>query len=166
MKIFLLRHGIAFEHGTPGFKESARPLTAKGERKMRQIAKAMRAMNLDFDVVLSSPLVRTRQTAEIVTEALRMTKLLKFSDALMPEGNQKQLIQLLQRIRPLPKNVLLVGHEPYLSQFLSLLVTGNFDSQFEMKKGGLCKITVERLKASRCAVLEWLLTPRQMERMV
>jgi len=57
---------------------------------------------------------------------------------------------------------LLVGHEPYLSELISLLVAGDSSLCVVMKKGGLCKLSVETLKHGRCACLEWLLTPKQM----
>ena len=67
MELYILRHAIAVERGSPGFEEdSTRPLTPAGEGKMRQIAKGMRALSVDPDLILSSPYVRARQTAEIV----------------------------------------------------------------------------------------------------
>jgi phosphohistidine phosphatase SixA len=62
--------------------------------------------------------------------------------------------------------VLLVGHEPHLGELTSLLVAGQAGCGFTFKKGGLARLTTEALKAGRCATLEWLLTPRQMLRMV
>ena len=58
--------------------------------------------------------------------------------------------------------MLLVGHEPYLSGLISLLVSGEATCAVVMKKGGLCKLSIESLKPGRCAALEWLLTPKQM----
>ena len=75
MKLYILRHGIAVEPGTPGYETDAdRPLTSEGERKMRQIAGAMEALELSFDLILSSPYLRARQTAEIVAEVLTARK--------------------------------------------------------------------------------------------
>src|ERR1035438_4666613 len=72
MNLFILRHGIAVEPGTHGYEKDAdRPLTPEGERKLLQIAEAMEALDLTFDLILSSPYLRARQTAEIVAEALR-----------------------------------------------------------------------------------------------
>jgi phosphohistidine phosphatase len=62
----------------------------------------------------------------------------------------------------MPANVLLVGHEPGLSQLISLLVAGEAGVSILLKKGSLCKLSVESLKPGRCATLEWLLTPKQM----
>ena len=69
MNLYILRHGIAVEHGAPGYaKDADRPLTPEGERKLGQIAEAMKALELTFDLILSSPYLRARQTAEIVAE--------------------------------------------------------------------------------------------------
>jgi phosphohistidine phosphatase len=163
MNLFILRHGIAVERSTPGYsKDADRPLTPEGERKLRLIAKAMQALELGFDLVLSSPYPRARQTAEVVAEALDLRKRLDFSDSLVPDGSTQQLVEVLNRLRPLPERVLLVGHEPYLSGLISLLVSGKESCIVVLKKGGLCKLTTESLKHGRCAALEWLLTPRQL----
>jgi phosphohistidine phosphatase len=166
MNLYVLRHGIAVEPGTPGFeRDSDRPLTPEGKRRLRQIAAAMKKMDLRFDLILSSPFVRAKQTAEIVAEELKLKKQLKFSDELAPGGSSKALIQKLNGWEPAPENVLLVGHEPCLSRLVSLLVSGGADAAIEMKKGGLCKLEAAELRHGQCARLAWLLTPAQMELM-
>lgn len=167
MNIFILRHGIAVERGTPGFDNDAdRPLLPKGERRLRAAAAAMEQMDLSFDLILSSPFLRAKRTAEIVAKKLKLKRRLQFSSALTPDGSFKSLIKQLNELRPGPENVLLVGHEPYLSQLISLLVAGDENVAVEMKKGGLCKLEADPLRAGRCAKLAWLLTPAQMELMV
>ena len=163
MNLYILRHGIAVEPGTPGYENDAdRPLTPEGERKLLQIAEAMEELDLAFDLILSSPYRRARETAEIVAEALKLRKKLEFSDSLTPGGSTKKLVEYLSRLQPQPDQVLLVGHEPYLSGLVSLLVAGNPGFSVVFKKGGLCKLTAESLIQGRCAALEWLLTPKQM----
>ena len=82
-----MRHGLAVERGTTGFKDDGlRPLTPKGRRQLRKIAAAIKKMNLRCDQILSSPLVRAKQTAEIVAAGLKLKKQLKFSNALAPAG--------------------------------------------------------------------------------
>jgi phosphohistidine phosphatase len=163
MKLYILRHGIAVEPGTPGYETDAeRPLTPEGERKLKQIAAAMETLELSFDLILSSPYRRARQTAEVIAEGLKASKKLELSDTLMPRGNTAKLVELLNRLKPSPESVLLVGHEPYLSELISLLVSGRHDFAVVMKKGGLCKLSAEGLKHGRCATLDWLLTPKQM----
>jgi phosphohistidine phosphatase len=166
MELFLLRHGLAVERGTPGFEDDpARPLTPKGRRQLRKIAAAMKQMKLRSDLILSSPFLRAKQTAEIVAAGLKLEKRLKFSNALAPGGDAAILFRQLERLKPAPENVLLVGHEPDLSRLISRLLTGDRQLPLDFKKGGLCKLEIEKLRAGKCATLAWLLTPTQMKRM-
>jgi phosphohistidine phosphatase len=167
MNLFILRHGIAVEPGSPGYaKDADRPLTAEGERKTRRIAEATEVMDLGFDLILSSPYLRARQTAEIVAEVRKARKQLEYTEELTPGGSPRKLIEQLARLDPAPENILLVGHEPYLSGLVSLLVAGNEGFTVQLKKGGLCKLSTDSLIHGRCAMLEWLLTPKQMLGMV
>jgi phosphohistidine phosphatase len=167
MELYLLRHGLAVERGTAGFEnDSARPLTPKGRRQLRKIAAAMKQMDLNFDLILSSPLLRAKQTAEIVAAELKLKKRLKFSKALAPGGDAAVLFRQLERVKPSPGNVLLVGHEPDLSRLVSRLVTGGVQLKMDFKKGGLCRLDAENLRAGKCATLAWLLTPRQMKLLI
>ncbi|MCI0540415.1 MAG: phosphohistidine phosphatase SixA [Verrucomicrobiales bacterium] len=162
-EIYILRHGLAVERGTRGYaKDSDRPLTPEGRKKMRRIGKTMRQLDLAFDLILSSPYVRARQTAEIVAKALRAEKLLKFSEHLAAGGDAEELVEQLRKLHHSPPSILLVGHEPYLSQLISVLLSGAPDLALTLKKGGLCKLTAPRLTYTRCATLEWLLAPRHM----
>ena len=163
MILYILRHGIATEPDARMFaKDADRPLTPEGKRKLGQVAGAMEALGLSFDLILSSPYLRARQTAEIIAESLKARKRLELSDSLTPGGSAKKLVDLLNHLRPAPESVLLVGHEPYLSALISLLVSGDASFAVVMKKGGLCKLSAESLTPGRCATLEWLLTPKQM----
>ncbi len=164
MNIFILRHGIAVEPGTPGSgRDSERPLTPKGKRKLRKIAKAMAALEIHFDVILSSPYVRARQTAKRVARQLGLEKRLECTELLTPGGSARELLDVLKREYPNVENVLLVGHEPYLSELIAWLLSGSAQGvAITLKKAGLCKLTAESLHHGRCAKLEWLLTPEQL----
>ena len=163
MDLYILRHGIAVELGTEGITEdSARALTAEGEAKTRQIAAALKAMKLSFELILSSPFLRAKQTADIVAAKLKATGALKLTDALAVGGSPRTLVRSIANRKPVPQSVLLVGHEPYLSELISLLVAGPTGLDMTLKKGGLAKLAVPRLKYGRCATLEWLLTPKQL----
>ena len=154
------------EPGTPGYEnDSDRPLIPKGERRLRAAAAAMKKLELSFDLILSSPFLRARQTAEIIAEELKLKKRLQFCDALTPGGSLKDLVRQLDESRPAPESVLLVGHEPSLSRLVSLLVSGDEHATVEMKKGGLAKLETAELRHGHCARLAWLLTPSQMELM-
>lgn len=164
MELYLLRHGLAVERGTRGFEDdAARPLTPKGRRQMRKIAAAMEKIECNFDLILSSPLLRAKQTAEIVAAGLKLKKRLKFSNALAPGGEAAILLRQLAREKPGAKKILLVGHEPDLSRLVSLLVTGDWHLALDFKKGGLCRLEAQTLCAGKCATLAWLLTPKQMK---
>jgi len=166
MELFLLRHGLAVERGTPGFANDAdRPLTPQGRRQLRKIAAAMRQMELSFDEILSSPFLRARQTAEIVAKELNLKKRLTFADEMQPGGKAKKLIQLLTSLKPGPAKILLVGHEPDLSNLISWFVTGTPGAGLALKKGGLAKLEIKKIRAGKCATLACLLTPAQMRLM-
>lgn len=164
MEIYLLRHGIAVERDEHRGPDEERALTEEGRRKTRQAAKAMHVMRLSFDVIFSSPLVRALQTAEIVADTPRLKRRLQLTEHLAPQATSQKQIAWLKNLRPAPTTALLVGHEPNLSALISRLLTGDEDIAIHFKKGGLCKVTVER-PGSGCATLEWLLTPKQMELM-
>ncbi|HET7625624.1 MAG TPA: phosphohistidine phosphatase SixA [Verrucomicrobiae bacterium] len=157
MKLYILRHGDAVEHGDPRFVEDERPLTAKGIRETTRLAKTLRDREISFDALLSSPHTRARQTAEIV--ANRVEEEVRFSDHLKPEGDMEKLIAQIKKIRPAPKTVLLVGHEPYLTQLISELCLGGPGLPIQLKKGGLCRLQIEKLAKRNGAILEWLLPP-------
>jgi phosphohistidine phosphatase len=162
MEIYILRHGIAVERGTAGYKKDAdRPLTKEGKEKMQQIAEAMLALDLKFDLILSSPYTRAEQTAKIVAEEVGQE--VTFTDFLKPDGNPLELVREINDEKP--QRVLLVGHEPDLSRFVSLLISGGTEAAIELKKGGLCKLTTDNLAFGQCATLNWLLTPKLLREM-
>jgi phosphohistidine phosphatase len=160
MKLYILRHGDAVEFGDSRYKEAERPLTPRGIQRTKLLTHALRQMEISFDAVLSSPLLRAKETAEIVVRGMHLPATLKLTDSLAPSGSMESLVHEITAIRPIPDNALLVGHEPYLSGFISLLCTGGTELSLTMKKGGLCRLEVESPSCSRCAVLEWLMPPR------
>jgi phosphohistidine phosphatase len=166
MELFLLRHGIAAERGTEPFtNDSHRPLTAVGLKRTRKIARAIKALRPRFDLVLTSPYVRAKQTADIVLEVLELHSVLRLSSHLAPGAKPRALIAELQQLCKSEAHVLLVGHEPDLSRLASLLISGRTLSDITLKKAGLIKLQVDLLGAGRCASLEFLLTPRLLLRL-
>lgn len=160
MNLYILRHGIAVDHGTGEYKDSERPLTEEGIDKMKKTAKAMEKLDLNFDAILSSPFIRARQTAEIVAAKLNLQDKLELTDSLASGKTGKPLIEELQTEYKNDQKILLVGHEPDLSLLISKLTSGNDSVGLILKKGGLAKLSIEDLRYGRCAVLCWLLTPR------
>jgi phosphohistidine phosphatase len=166
MRLSFLRHGIAADRESPAYKnDSERPLTAKGQRRMRRIAEGMQALGLSYDLMLSSPYLRAKQTAEIVAQVLSPANDVLLVEMLTPEGNPRQVIDALHTDHRDREDVLLVGHEPYLSHLISTLLTGGPNLSVVMKRGGLCALDVETLRFGRCASLVSLLTPSQIRRL-
>lgn len=163
MDVYILRHGIAVERGTVGYeRDFDRPLTPDGEQKVRRISKAIRYLDLRFDAILSSPFVRARETAEVVAATLSLRNKVQIRDSLGADAQPRELLAELMASKPSPRSLLLVGHEPYLSTLVSLIITGTAKPCVTLKKAGLCKLSVEQLRAGRCGTLDWLLTPKQM----
>jgi phosphohistidine phosphatase len=162
MNIYLLRHGIAVsaEETAP---DGERPLTAKGIRRMRKGARGLRRLGLDFDAILTSPLARARQTADIVAAALGLESRLTVVEALQPNCSVEELLASLSDYQD-RKHLLLVGHEPLLSGTAAFLVTGKKTVALEiaLKKGGLCHIEIDSLPPRSPGTLRALLAPKQL----
>lgn len=165
MNLYLMRHAIAEDVESAGLaRDAERALTREGKRKLRGIATAMLGMQLEIGLVLTSPYKRARQTAEGVLEVMGGAALQE-CPALAPDGTPVEVVRALRGCKPLPENLLLVGHEPNLSHLASWLMTGRVGVPLRLKKGGLCGLTCEDLMHGTRATLEWLLTPRQMLKM-
>ena len=163
MDIYVLRHGLAGARDRQEYPDDdERPLTPKGVRRMTRQVRGLNSIGLSLDVIVTSPLVRAVQTAEIVHQRLDNPGKLVKSPALAPAGNPMELVDELSREFPSADNVMLVGHEPYLSALISLFVTGAPEPAVRLKKGALCKLRVAAPSYGRSGWIEWLLTPRQM----
>ena len=162
MNIYLLRHGIAVsaEETAP---DGERPLTAKGIKRMRMGARGLRRLGLDFDAILTSPLARARQTADIVAAALGLESRLTVVEALQPNCSVEELLASLSDYQD-RKHLLLVGHEPLLSGTAAFLVTGKKTVALEiaLKKGGLCHVQIDSLPPGNPGTLRALLAPKQL----
>jgi phosphohistidine phosphatase len=160
MKIYLIRHSNAVDPGTPGYEDdSTRPLTEKGRDKMDRIASALQVLGLKPDLIVSSPYVRARETAEIVAKVLKYKKDLAFCEELVPMGDADEVIGEINEKYNVDELVL-VGHEPSMSTLIGTLTAGTPDLALTMKKGGVCCLSADDLRTSRTAILEWLLTPK------
>jgi phosphohistidine phosphatase len=130
---------------------------------MRKVARGMRTMGLSFDRVFSSPFLRTKQTAEIVVGILQPDHSIEYAEQLEPEGDREVFIGELITKCQANDRILVVGHEPYLSGLISLLLCGDDSLEMNFRKGGVCQLTISSLRLGKCAVLEWLLTPKQLK---
>lgn len=156
MNLYLIRHAIAEEETSSG-EDSQRALTEKGAKKMRQIAKGLRTLGVEFDLILSSPYVRALQTAEILSDVFKKKKI-AYSDNLIPIGDPDLLLAEINE-KYTVDSLAIVGHEPYLSTLVSLLVAEGSPVDLSFKKGGVCRLATDDLHHTRKATLEWLLTP-------
>ena len=130
MNIYLLRHGIAIEREDPSSQTDAdRPLTAKGLKRMRKAARGLRRLNIPFDAVVTSPFARARQTADIVAAALGLQPTFEEISDLTPEGTVESLLSTLARFQS-HSHLLLVGHEPLLSDLAAFLLTLEHPDEF------------------------------------
>jgi phosphohistidine phosphatase len=164
MNLYIMRHGIALPADDPSVAhDGERPLSNKGVRRMRKAAKGLRRLNIRFDSVLTSPLLRARQTAEIVASTLGIEARLEEISGLAPESTLEHLMFGLTRYQD-REHVLLVGHEPLLSNTGAYLLSGRQPANLalDLKKGSLCRIEIETLPASSPGKLHWLLTPKQL----
>jgi phosphohistidine phosphatase len=159
MKLYIIRHAIAVDEGTPEYEQdSDRPLTDKGRKKMRQIARGLRALGVGFDLILSSPYIRASETADILADVFKMKKKIAYSENLIPMGEPDLLIAEINESHTVD-SLALVGHEPNLSAFVGLLAAEGAKLDVTIKKGGVCLLSADNLHQDRRATLEWLLTP-------
>lgn len=159
MELYLLRHGVAGQRGDPRYLNDAdRPLTKKGRKKLRAQLTGLEAFNVRPGVVVTSPLARARQTAEVVVEGLGITDRLVVDNRLAPGASTAGVIEILANY-PDHSQVMLVGHEPDFSQIAAELSGGNGD--IWLRKGGLIRIDLDSI-AGRHGVLRWLLEPKHL----
>ena len=156
MEICLVRHAIAVERGAPGYEADAlRPLTPKGRDRMREAARGLSTL-VTPQLILTSPLVRARQTAEILAAAYRLSPP-KEVEALAT-GDDAALLDELAEIGG--SNVMLVGHEPHISGTLSLLLTGDSSRiSVDYKKGAAALLTCSGEPQPGNCWLEWFIPP-------
>jgi len=165
MELYVLRHAIAvLREAEGGGPDDERPLTDQGTAKLRRVVRGMKALGFSFDRILTSPYLRALQTAEIVAAEMGAPKKIEHTLHLAPAGDPRALMDLLRSRRGEKRNVLVVGHEPYLSDLISVLVSGDDRTVITLKKAGLCKLAIQTPRYGRCADLEWLLTPAQAAR--
>ena len=165
MKLFFLRHGLAGQHGDPKYKDDRlRPLTAQGRDKMRRIAVGMLALGLKFNAIFSSPYLRAKQTAETVAQVYKLKKnKIHVTNNLLPPASLEQLLREIKKVVPVTaSSVLLVGHDPHLTEMISHLLKCSKPLSIDFKKGGLCSLSIQQGSGSSSAVLNWLLTPKQL----
>jgi phosphohistidine phosphatase len=157
VRLLLLRHGIA-EDPAGGRSDRERALTEEGRRKLKKGTEAIARLVPELALVASSPLVRTRQSAEILAGAYGKKPVVSDLADLAPAGASAGVLRFVQAQKALAA-VALVGHEPNLSELAGLLLAGKERGFVEMKKGGACLFDFPGRIAPGGAILLWHLTP-------
>ena len=163
MMLYIMRHGLA-EEPTPKGDDAGRKLTSKGADKIHKAAAGMRATGLAFNAILTSPITRAVETAEIVANEIAGPKpraVPDFSTGASPTSALEALIKLR-----LPESVLVVGHEPTLSRLASLMLTGSSESLgIKLKQGGVIALEFPDRVERGAAQLRWMMTQRQLRQL-
>lgn len=169
MQLYLLRHGDAGKSlaaakissvGPTGFDP---PLTERGRQDIEITARSLKVLKLKFTAIITSPLKRASQTGKITAKIMGSEKELSICNELAPEGDR---IRLYHRLRSFSQesSVLIIGHEPYLTNLLYDMVLQKTKVRplggINLKKSGLAKIRVISLSPNARGELRWLLTPR------
>ncbi len=159
MKIYVLRHAEA----EPNEPDESRALTAKGEESVKDLARYLKKRQMpDVEEVLHSPLLRAKQTAEILTSKLKLNVSVAEEPLLKPDSDVAELSAKLAKENG---DLLLVGHNPHLERLIALLVHGRADASIvDLKKCGLVclertKQLVESTQGEWC-VIRWMLIPK------
>jgi phosphohistidine phosphatase len=155
--LYFLRHGLAGVRQKWQGDDARRPLSKKGRKNMVMQARTIAQLDLQLHVIITSPLTRAAQTADIVAEELKMLPQLQQDERLQPGFGRDHLAQVLAD-HPQAKHIMLVGHEPDFSLTISTLIGGG---KVILKKGGLARVDITTTEALQ-GELVWLLPPKSM----
>jgi phosphohistidine phosphatase len=156
-ELYLIRHGVAEERGEAWPDDQKRPLTEEGMSRLRKAARGLSRLGVSFDVMLTSPFVRTRQTAEMIADLLDGHPHIVNAESLAPGGSFAAVAADLEK-HSRRRRIALVGHEPGIGELAAHLIGSRHPIPF--KKGAVCRIDVDELPPDGPGELRWLLTPR------
>lgn len=157
MQVYLLRHGIA-EESSPGGSDADRELTPEGRKKLRQVLEAASESGVAPTLILTSPLKRALQTAEIAGQVLGYKEPILRTKALAPGAGVEQVWDEI-RVHRDEDAILLVGHNPLFSD-LAAYFLGSKTAQIQFKKGSVMRVDFESFPAQPKGTLRWYLTPK------
>ena len=155
MDIYFLRHGEA-EEKSPGTEDKDIPLTSKGAAAISDMSRFLKKKLKAFDLVLTSPLLRARQTADIVSSILDCKGRIKESDNLLVGSTPLEFLDELKGYKGI-KHLLVVGHQPHLGVCVAYL-TETSEEETGIKKGGSALVSIDSLKKGK-GRLVWLKAP-------
>jgi phosphohistidine phosphatase len=157
MKLYLVRHATASDVTA---SDADRVLTREGQDEARIVGKAFAKLNIKPAHVLSSPLARARQTAEIAAEALKFSGEVESLDELANDVSTASLLKALKSYAD-DGEILLVGHMPSLSEHLTAIIGAKNAQGLPFGKAGVACIELERLRAGT-GQLRWLMRQKQL----
>ena len=157
MEIYLLRHGVAEESAATG-RDADRRLTEEGRQKLRRVLERAHQAGVAPSLILTSPLRRALETAEIAARELGYEGKLVRTAALEPSSSPQQVWEEI-RLRRDESAILLAGHEPLFSSTVAYLL-GSSREIVHFRKGAIVRIDVEAFAAAPAGVLQWMLTPK------
>jgi phosphohistidine phosphatase len=160
-ELYLIRHGIAAERGPQYPDDTKRPLTPHGVARLRRQADGLIQLDVAFDIVISSPLTRAKQTADVIATSLPGKPSIVLSDALAPGAPHAAIIDELAK-HARRSRIAIVGHEPDLGEFAARLIGAK--KAVELKKGSVCRIDVQSLPPAGPGRLRWLISPRMLRK--
>lgn len=161
-ELYLVRHAIAAERGEDWPDDDKRPLTEQGIARFKESIAGLKELDVVVDEIFSSPLVRAKQTADLLAAGLSGKPSVKILDALSPGHTPESVLaQLARTVRR--RRIILVGHEPDLGELAAHLIGSGRALPF--KKGGACRIDVESLTSRRAGALHWFVQPKMLRRL-
>jgi phosphohistidine phosphatase len=160
-ELYLVRHAVAAERGEDWPDDTKRPLTTKGVSRFREVVQGLVWLGVGLDEIYSSPLVRAKQTADLLSEGLKERTTVRTVDELSPGHEPPSVLaELGKRIKR--RRVALVGHEPDLGELAAALIGASRPLAF--RKGGVCRIDVDRVGTSAHGSLIWFLPPKVLRK--
>jgi phosphohistidine phosphatase len=156
-QLFIIRHAVAEERGDAWPDDAKRPLSEDGAARMRKAARGLDRLGVTLDVVVTSPLVRAKQTADIVAAAMNPRPPIVSIESLTPDGTFQDIIADLEK-QAKRSRIAIVGHEPGIGEFAARLIGSRHSIEF--KKGAICRIDVDALPPSGPGDLRWMLTTK------
>jgi phosphohistidine phosphatase len=154
-ELYLVRHGVAEERSVKWPDDSKRPLTSDGMSKMKKSSRGLARVGVRIDVVLSSPLIRTRQTADILSAELDGHPTIVNLESLAPGATYPALVADLEKHARKATRIALVGHEPGIGELAARLIGSRHPIEF--KKGSIARIDVDEIPPNGPGDLRWLL---------